>query len=82
VYNSVDVYRLQLLKKAAESGWQPLYFGSNLPAEEIAAAVKMTVAKATALSISHRIELTSIIRELRKLRSYCANRVQIYGGRK
>ena len=65
---------------AAESGWRPLYFGPNLPAEEIAAAVKMTVAKAIALSISHRIEIASIVRELRKLRSYCANRVQIYVG--
>jgi methanogenic corrinoid protein MtbC1 len=65
---------------AAESGWRPLYFGPNLPAEEIAAAVKMTVAKAIALSISHRIEIASIIRELRKLRSYCAHRVQIYVG--
>lgn len=65
---------------AAESGWHPLYFGPNLPAEEIAAAVKITVAKAIALSISHRIEITSIVRELRKLRSYCAHRVQIYVG--
>jgi DNA-binding transcriptional MerR regulator/methylmalonyl-CoA mutase cobalamin-binding subunit len=65
---------------AAESGWRPLYFGPNLPAEEIAAAVKMTVAKAIALSISHRIEIASIVRELRKLRSYCAHRVQIYVG--
>ena len=65
---------------AAESGWRPLYFGPNLPAEEIAAAVKMTVAKAIALSISHRIEISSIVRELRKLRSYCAHRVQIYVG--
>ena len=65
---------------AAESGWRPLYFGPNLPAEEIAAAVKMTVAKAIALSISHRIEIATIVRELRKLRSYCAHRVQIYVG--
>jgi DNA-binding transcriptional MerR regulator/methylmalonyl-CoA mutase cobalamin-binding subunit len=65
---------------AAESGWRPLYFGPNLPAEEIAAAVKITVAKAIALSISHRIEIALIIRELRKLRSYCAHRVQIYVG--
>ena len=65
---------------AAESGWRPLYFGPNLPAEEIAAAVKITVSKAIALSISHRIEIATIVRELRKLRSYCAHRVQIYVG--
>jgi DNA-binding transcriptional MerR regulator/methylmalonyl-CoA mutase cobalamin-binding subunit len=65
---------------AAESGWRPLYFGPNLPAEEIAAAVKMTVAEAIALSISHRIDIALIVRELRKLRSYCTHRVQIYVG--
>ena len=65
---------------AAESGWRPLYFGPNLPAEEIAAAVEMTVAKAIALSISHRIEIASIVRELRKLRNYCDHQVQIYVG--
>jgi MerR family transcriptional regulator, light-induced transcriptional regulator len=65
---------------AAESGWRPLYFGPNLPAEEMAAAVKMTAAKAIALRISHRIEIALIIRELRKLKSYCANRVRMYVG--
>ena len=66
---------------AAESGWSSLYFGPNLPAEEIAAAVEIrnTVAKAIALSISHRIEIASIVRELRKLRNYCLSlSVQIY----
>ena len=57
-----------------------MYFGPNLPAEEIAAAVDITVAQAIALSISHRIEIASIARELRKLRSYCAHQVQIYVG--
>ncbi|MDZ7582747.1 MAG: MerR family transcriptional regulator [Deltaproteobacteria bacterium] len=65
---------------AAESGWRPLYFGPNLPAEEIAAAVRLTAAKATALSISHRTDIGLVIRELRKLKSFCTRRVQIYVG--
>jgi len=65
---------------AAESGWRPLYFGPNLPAEEIAAAVKKTKSKAIALSISLRIDIMLVIREIQKLRNYCADRVKIYVG--
>lgn len=65
---------------AAESGWRPLYFGPNLPAEEIAAATQITAAKAIALSISHRIEITVVVHELRKLRRYCARQVEIFVG--
>ena len=65
---------------AAESGWRPLYFGPNLPAEEIAAAVKKTKSKAIALSISLRINIMIVIREIRKLINYCADRVKIYVG--
>ena len=65
---------------AAESGWRPLYFGPNLPAEEIAAAGKKTKSKAIALSISHHIDIMLVIREIRRLRNYCASRVKIYVG--
>ena len=65
---------------ASESGWRPLYFWPNLPAEEIAAAVKKTKSKAIALSISHRIDITLVKREVRRLRNYCASRVKIYVG--
>jgi methanogenic corrinoid protein MtbC1 len=65
---------------AAESGWRPLYFGPNLPAEEIAAAAQITASKAIALSISHRIELEIVVRELSKLRRYCDRQISIYVG--
>lgn len=65
---------------AAEAGWLPLYFGPNLPAEEIAAAVKQTRSKAVAISISYRIELALLQRELRKLRRFTGTRFPILVG--
>ena len=41
---------------AGESGWQPLYFGPNLAAEEIAAAVACAKAQAVALSITQHTD--------------------------
>jgi len=64
----------------AESGWRPLYFGPNLPAEEIAAAAQITESKVIALSISHQIDNMLVLREIRKLRSYCADKVRIFVG--
>jgi methanogenic corrinoid protein MtbC1 len=65
---------------AAEAGWRPLYFGPNLPAEEIAAAVKQTRSKAVALSICHRIERALLQRELRKLRRFTENGIPVLVG--
>ena len=49
-------------------GWRVTYLGPNLPAEEIAAAVKFTNAKAVALSISFNSGDSVVSREIRKLR--------------
>ena len=65
---------------AAEAGWRPLYFGPNLPAEEIAAAVKQTRSKAVALSICHRIERALLQRELRKLNRFTGNGIPVLVG--
>lgn len=65
---------------AAESGWRPMYFGPNLPAEEIAAAVQYTNSKIIALSIGHKIDPSMVVREMRKLNNYCTNRVRIIVG--
>lgn len=65
---------------AAESGWQPLYFGPNLPAEEIAAAAQKTNSKAIALSIGHRIDDALVIREVRKVKNYCAKYARVFVG--
>jgi DNA-binding transcriptional MerR regulator len=50
-----DVGALIVALTAAENGWHPLYYGPNLPAEEIAAGVKLSGARAVAISITHLI---------------------------
>ena len=53
-----------------ESGWRSMYFGSNLPADEIAAAVKRTNSRAVALSITFSLNHQQLVAEIEKLRGY------------
>ena len=63
-------------------GWQVTYLGPNLPAEEIAAAVKFTQAIAVTISISFFTNDLSIPRELRRLKKLIGLRTAlIVGGR-
>lgn len=67
---------------AADAGWQPVYFGPNLPAEEIAAAVSHTGARVLALGITHQIDDNRLATELRKLRRLVGAKIPIFvGGR-
>ncbi|MGZ8188797.1 MAG: MerR family transcriptional regulator [Methylosarcina sp.] len=62
--------------------WQVTYLGPNLPAEEIAAAVRYTKAKAVTLSISFSTDEPVVQKELRRLRKLIGNNVAlIVGGR-
>lgn len=65
---------------ACESGWRPLYFGPNLPAEEIAAAVAYTKALAVALSTTLQADNHRLLLELKKLRRYLSNDTAILIG--
>ena len=77
-----DVGALTVALTAAENGWQPLYYGPNLPAEEIAAGVRHSGARVVAISITHLLNQDPLIEELRKLRRYIGNEVTIFvGGR-
>ena len=77
-----DVGALSVALIAAENGWHPLYYGPNLPAEEIAAGVKQSAARAVAISISHVLDHHPLVDELRKLRRYIGNDVLLFvGGR-
>lgn len=63
-------------------GWQVTYLGANLPAEEIAAAVKYTDACALTLSISFATDDHIVAKELRRLKKLIGNNVSlIVGGR-
>lgn len=77
-----DVGALAVALTAAENGWHPLYYGPNLPAEEIAAGVKQSGARAVAVSITHLLDQTLLVDELRKLRRYIGHEVAFFvGGR-
>ena len=63
-------------------GWRVTYLGANLPAEEIAAAVRFTNASAVTISISFKNDDILINKELRRLRKLVGNDVAlIVGGR-
>lgn len=63
-------------------GWQVTYLGPNLPAEDIAIAVKRQNARAVALSISYVDDNLSTGRELRKLNKLIPeDTLLIIGGR-
>jgi DNA-binding transcriptional MerR regulator/methylmalonyl-CoA mutase cobalamin-binding subunit len=75
-----DMGALTVALTAAEYGWHPLYYGPNLPVEEIAAAVEQSSARAVAISITHLLEHHPLVNELRKLRRYIGNDLIIYVG--
>jgi methanogenic corrinoid protein MtbC1 len=67
---------------AVDCGWRVHYFGPNLPAEEIAAAVKEKKSRAVALSLSFRSDGRWLAGELEKLSQQLSPEVDLYvGGR-
>lgn len=71
---------LAVAVEAAECGWRPIYFGPNLPAEEIAFAVERTGAQALALYIAHSLDAGRLPLELDKLHRYINGRIPIFVG--
>jgi methanogenic corrinoid protein MtbC1 len=65
---------------ASESGWRVFYFGSNLPCEEVAYAVKRMKAKALALSLCHRLHDNRLVPELKKLRRLVGDEMVLFIG--
>jgi MerR family transcriptional regulator, light-induced transcriptional regulator len=63
---------------ASESGWRAAYFGPNLPAEELAYAVRRLKAGALALSLCQRVRDNRLAPELRNLRRLVGNRLPIF----
>jgi len=63
-----EIVALALALIAVESGYRSLYFGPNLPANDIAAAVKSNATQAVALIIGDSGVDTSAASEIKKLR--------------
>jgi len=61
-------------------GWQVTYLGANLPAEEIAAAVKFTHARAVTISISFSTDDHIIPKEIRRLKKLIGINVALIAG--
>ncbi|MGD8258284.1 MAG: MerR family transcriptional regulator [Desulfobacterales bacterium] len=77
-----DIGALAVALTAAENGWISIYYGPDLPSEEIAAGVKQSGAQALAISITHLLTHYSFVDELRKLRRYIGKDVALFvGGR-
>jgi methanogenic corrinoid protein MtbC1 len=67
---------------ADESGWNVFYLGPDLPAEEIAAAVRQLGARAIGLSIVYNEGEEHVVDELRRIRSFVPDDVMMFvGGR-
>jgi methylmalonyl-CoA mutase cobalamin-binding subunit len=67
---------------AEEMGWDVVYLGAALPAEEIAAAVKQIHAKAVALSLCYRETDSRVLEELSRLRHLLDDDIPIFVGGK
>jgi methylmalonyl-CoA mutase cobalamin-binding subunit len=61
-------------------GWQVTYLGANLPAEEIAAGVKYTNARALTISLSFASDDHIVPKELRRLKKLIGNNVALIAG--
>lgn len=78
-----QVHELGALISAATAtalGWQVIYLGPNLPAKEIAAAVKLKSARAVSLSIVYPQGDVNISQELHTLRQLVGKDVHLVAG--
>lgn len=77
-----DVGALTVALTAAENEWHPIYYGPNLPAEEIATGAEQSNARAVAISITHTLNQHALVAELRKLKRYIGPNIALFvGGR-
>ena len=77
-----EIGALIVASTAESEGWQVIYLGANLPAEEIAAAAQHHGVKTVALSVVHPADDPHLAAELLKLRRYLSRDIGILvGGR-
>ncbi|MBD3236038.1 MAG: MerR family transcriptional regulator [Candidatus Eisenbacteria bacterium] len=75
-----EIGALSAAVEAAEAGWDVTYLGPDLPAEEIAAAVRMTKAAGVLLGIVYPQRDQRLCDELRALREMLADRIAVLVG--
>lgn len=75
-----DLGALAVALAASDAGWQPLYLGSNLPAEEIAAAAVHNRARAVAVSLVCATNGEQLRRECLQLRLLLPADLSLYAG--
>ncbi len=75
-----DLGALAVALTASDAGWQPLYLGSNLPAEEIAAAAVYNCARAVAISLVGTTNGEQLRRECLNLRRLLSADLSLYAG--
>jgi DNA-binding transcriptional MerR regulator/methylmalonyl-CoA mutase cobalamin-binding subunit len=75
-----EIGALMSAAAAAEVGWRAVYLGPNLPAEEIAAAVRQRGARAAALSVVFPGSDPRVVEELTRLRRLLGDDVPILVG--
>jgi methanogenic corrinoid protein MtbC1 len=71
---------LAVALSASREGWRVVYLGPNIPAEEIAAAVKKSDARAVALSIVYPSDDPLVLDELRRLSKMLDDGVTVLAG--
>jgi DNA-binding transcriptional MerR regulator/methylmalonyl-CoA mutase cobalamin-binding subunit len=71
---------LVIAATARSEGWRTVYLGPNLPAEEIAAAVRQKSASVVALSITYPGDDPALRQELRKLKRLVPGEVVLIAG--
>ena len=76
--NRSEIGALALALIAVESGYRSLYFGSNLPAKDIAAAVKFKEAQAVAIFTEDFTAQNRFESEVKKLQDKLANDIAIF----
>ena len=77
---SHEVGALVIALLASESGWQAKYFGPGLTAEEAAAAVAFTKARALTLHVHAQVDLRQLRTELVRLRRCLSEEIPILIG--
>lgn len=71
---------LMVALSASREGWRVTYLGSDIPAEEIAAAALQSEARVVALSLVHPADDPRVADELERLRRSLGDRIAIVAG--